>query len=100
MTGFKFDARMRLSIELALTANRSDPLLLRLQDDDARALGMNGAEIDMARAGTSFDFQTSVAIAFALVLDDANRQRALRAGLCKRTCAEIENVVATINRSR
>ena len=54
MAGFKLDVRARLSIELALTAGRGDPNFVQQQEKDAKALGMTGAEIDMARKGSSF----------------------------------------------
>lgn len=95
MTGFKLDARARLSIELALTANGGERHSTQRQDTDARALGMTGAEIDMARRGTSFDFQLSKAIALALAPNDERRACAMQAGIDAQICADIEKMAAT-----
>ncbi|TDW20277.1 hypothetical protein EV128_12669 [Rhizobium azibense] len=101
MTGFKIDARARLSIELALTAGRRDSIFVRQQEKDAKALGMTGAEIDLARNGSSFDFQLSRAIALALSSNTENRERAMKAGLDAQACADIERMAASyINRSQ
>lgn len=94
MTGFKLDARARLSIELALTATSGERHSMRRQDTDARALGMTGAEIDMARRGSSFDFQLSKAIALALAPSNDRRTCAMKAGIDAQVCAEIEKMAA------
>ncbi|WP_246763476.1 hypothetical protein [Rhizobium sp. 007] len=100
MAGFKLDARARLSIELALTAGRSDPIFAGRQEKDAKALGMTGAEIDMARNGSSFDFQLSSAIAVALEPNVEHCERAMKAGIDAQACADIEKLAASyINRS-
>jgi hypothetical protein len=99
MTGFKLDERIRLSVELALTATSNNSLLLRKQEASARAIGMKEAEIDVARRGFSFDLKTSMAIALALAVCEENRQRALRTGLCARSCAEIEKMAAAFRQS-
>jgi hypothetical protein len=83
------DGRMRLSIELALTAANPDPH----QDAAARALGMTGAEIDAARRGWSFDVRTSLALALAIACENTRRDRrarALKAGIPEAVCHEIE----------
>ncbi|MGG7535929.1 hypothetical protein [Rhizobium sp. NLR8a] len=95
MAGFKLDARARLSIELALTAGRGDSDIAHQQEKDAKALGMSGAEIDMARKGSSFDFQLSKAIAVALAPDAEHRERAMKAGIDGQTCADIEKLAAS-----
>ena len=95
MTGFKLDARARLSIELALTAGRGDPVFARQQEMDAKALGLTGAEIDVARNGSSFDFQLSKAIALALKPNVEHRERAMKAGIDAHACAEIEKMAAS-----
>ena len=95
MSGFKLDARARLSIELAPTAGRGDPILAQQQEKDAKALGMTGAEIDMACKGSSFDFQLSKAIAVALESTAERRERALKAGIDARACAGIEKLAAS-----
>lgn len=59
MAGFKLEAKARLSIELALTAGRGDPIFARQQEIDAKAVDIAGAEVDMARKGSSFDFRLS-----------------------------------------
>jgi hypothetical protein len=94
MSGFNLDARARLSIELALTAGRGDPILAQ-QEKDAKELGMTGAEIDMARKGSSFDFQLSKAIAVALEPTVERRERALKAGIDRRACTSIEKQAAS-----
>jgi hypothetical protein len=94
MSGFNLDARARLSIELALTAGRGDPILAQ-QEKDAKELGMTGAEIDMARKGSSFDFQLSKAIAVALEPTVERRERALKAGIDARACTSIEKQAAS-----
>ncbi|WP_272870983.1 hypothetical protein [Agrobacterium tumefaciens] len=38
-----------MSVELALTASSGDLSCKRKQEDDSRALGLTGAEIDLAR---------------------------------------------------
>ncbi|APO73145.1 hypothetical protein AM571_CH00292 [Rhizobium etli 8C-3] len=101
MAGFKLDARARLSIELALTAGRGDPIFARQQEMDAKALGITGAEVDMARKGSSFDFQLSKAIALALKPDAEHRERTMKAGIDAQACADIEELAASyISRSR
>lgn len=100
MTEFQLDARVRLSIELALTAGSDDPLRFSRQDVEAERLGMSGAEVDLARRGASFQFQTSKAIALALAIGQESRallrERAVRAGIDARTCADIERFAADI----
>ncbi|NNH32621.1 hypothetical protein C9413_25190 [Rhizobium sp. SEMIA 4085] len=90
-----------MSIELALTAGRRDPIFVRQQEKDAKALGMTGAEIDLARNGSSFDFQLSRAMALALSSNAENRERGMKAGLDAQACADIERIAASyINRSQ
>ena len=90
MAGPSIDARIRLSIELALTGANASRSLLAKQEEAGRALGMTGAEMDVARQGSSFDFETSVAVSLALNTCRETHQRALRAGLSEEACAEIE----------
>lgn len=97
--GFELDTRLRLSIELALLASCDDRRLLQRQDQAAHDAGMTGAEIDMARRGSSFDVKISAAVALALVPSEERRRRARRAGLCDRSCATIEQLAAQIQRS-
>ena len=98
MTEFKLDGRVRLSVELALTAASGDFPLFRAQEEIARAIGMTRAEVDIARRGGSFDIKASMAVALALKVCEENRQRALRAGLCARSCAEVEKMAAMFHR--
>ena len=94
MAGFTLDARVRLAIELALTAHGGDRPDRRRQEEQARALGLSGAEIDAARRGRSFDVQTSIALALATANGDEERRRhrarALKAGIGADACREIE----------
>jgi len=99
MSCFTLDERVRLSIELALTAEVKDPLLAEQQEVAARRLGMSGAEIDAARSGWSFDVRTSVAVALAIVSarSDVERHRqqrskAIKAGITEDGCLEIETL--------
>lgn len=97
MAGSSIDPRVRLSIELALTATSgASPSLLAKQEEAGRALGMTGAEMDVARQGSSFDFKTSVAVSLALDACQESRQRALYAGLSVEACAEIERIAQAI----
>ncbi|MDM9622936.1 hypothetical protein A6U87_07785 [Rhizobium sp. AC44/96] len=97
--GPRLDARLLLSIELALSASCADLQLSRRQDKDAHAIGMTGAEIDMARRGSSFDVKISAAVALALAPSEERRRCARRTGLCERSCMEIEKLAARIQRS-
>jgi hypothetical protein len=90
MGGSPIDPRVRLSIELALTANNAMPSQFAKQEEAGRALGMTGAEMDVARRGSSFDFHTSIAVSLALHACRETRQRARDAGFSKETCEEIE----------
>jgi hypothetical protein len=99
MTRFTLDARVRLAIELALTAGSRDPSRLRLQEAEARKLGMTGAEIDAARRGTSFEVLVSLAVGLATAAGAGDekrllsaRNRALKAGIAEHICAEIEDL--------
>jgi hypothetical protein len=100
VTPFKLNARVRLSVELALTASSGDAVLMPQQDENGRALGLTGAEIDLARRGSSFDVKIARAIAFALTVCEETRIRARRAGLCERSCTEIERIAQEHSRSR
>jgi hypothetical protein len=92
MAGLPTDPRVRLSIELALTANNGSPSLLAKQEEAGRALGMTGAEMDIARRGSSFDLHTSIAVSFALNDCRETRQRARNAGFSEEACEEIERL--------
>lgn len=95
MANSSIDPRIRLSIEMALTGPSASKPLLGKQEEAGRALGMTGAEMDVARQGSSFDFNTSIAVSLALNACRENRQRALHAGLSEETCAEIERISQT-----
>jgi hypothetical protein len=96
----RLDARTRLSIEMALTAGRGAPALIRQQDDAAARIGMCGAEIDAARAGRSFDARGARALELALAAgrgDHAHaRSRAIQAGIDEAACREIETIAAAV----
>lgn len=85
MVRFTLDERVRLSIELALSAATASPHQHRRQDEDARRLGLSGAEIDAARRGLSFDARIAVALALATTSDgpqcDVLRDRARKVGI-------------------
>ncbi len=66
MAGSSIDPRARFSIELALTGTNASKPLLAKQEEAGRALGMTGAEMDVARRGSSFEFNTSIAVSLAL----------------------------------
>ncbi|WEZ85717.1 hypothetical protein P6U16_21900 (plasmid) [Rhizobium sp. 32-5/1] len=51
MSRFELDARARLSIEFALSAKSADHFDMRGREKEAKTLGMNGADIDIARSG-------------------------------------------------
>src|SRR4051794_39516208 len=95
MSCFTLDARVRVSIALALTT-ASDGTLRCDLEAEARSLGMCGAEIDAARRGRSFDALTARALALAVATrasDDerrAERARAVRLGIADEVCREIE----------
>ena len=92
MHGFRLDERVRLAIELSLTASQ-DTMLHDRQDAQARRLGMTGADIDAARRGRSFEVQTSMALALAIARGDERgklRERAIGMGLAEAVCREIE----------
>ncbi|MDA9529056.1 hypothetical protein [Bradyrhizobium sp. CCBAU 25338] len=96
MSNFAISERVRLSIELALTAGALDPLRRQQQNDTAKSLGMTGAEVDVARRGSSFDAMTSIAVALALASRQGAghlaiaRERALRAGISEEICLQIQ----------
>lgn len=99
MACFTLNERVRLSIELALTAADHDFPRRQQQDVDARRLGMSGAEIDAARRGWSFEVTMSVAIALALAAqagDEARcqsqRERARKSGIGAEVCRDIEEL--------
>lgn len=96
MVGSLIDPRARLSIELALTGTNASKPLLAKQEEAGRALGMTGAEMDVARRGSSFDFNTSIAISLALNACRETRQRAISAGVSEETCEEIERIALSL----
>lgn len=96
MVGSSIDPRARLSIELALTGTNASKPLLAKQEEAGRALGMTGAEMDVARRGSSFDFNTSIAVSLALNACRETRQRAILAGISEETCEEIERIALSL----
>ncbi|MDH4438824.1 MAG: hypothetical protein QE284_00340 [Rhizobium sp.] len=95
MRRFEIDARARLSIELALSAKNAAHIDVQRQEKEAKNLGMTGADIDIARSGSSFDFQLTKVIAFALAPSEKNRESAIKAGLDARVCTSIERIAAS-----
>ena len=67
-----------MQVELALDAECACESTRDQQDARARKLGLVGVEVDAARARTSFDVRTAVAVdlACALVSEDHKRIRA------------------------
>lgn len=103
MSNFKFDARARLSVELALSAADESPSEAERQEAKARALGMSGAEIDVARQGRSFEVVISAAITLAVAVgtDRAKaRTRAAKAGITPAIREEIESFAAAFRSTR
>jgi hypothetical protein len=104
MAHFTLNERVRLSIEIALAARIDDPGLHRLQYEEAKRLGMSGAEIDAARRGRSFDAQISIALALATAPDAAQRQtqrqRARKAGIADDVSDRIEQLAAALREAR
>lgn len=99
MSSFKFDARARLTVEIALTAGDRTTSRDQWQEAEARLLGMSGAEIDVARQGRSFDVRMSSAIALATAEDidrDLSRTKAIRAGVSEDVCEEIEQFAISL----
>lgn len=96
MVGSLINPRARLSIELALTGTNGSKPLLAKQEEAGRALGMTGAEMDVARRGSSFDFNTSIAVLLALNVCRETRRRAIRAGISEETCEEIERIALSL----
>jgi hypothetical protein len=94
--------RMKLTIELALSADRNDVVGRQRQDGDAKKLGLTGAEVDFARRGYSFDVQTSIALELALAAKATDKEaqrkahaRAVRAGIPENVCRAIEDFAET-----
>jgi len=100
MAAYELDERARFSIVLALTAGSGDRTLLGQQDAQGRGLGLTRAEIDAARRGFSFDYRTARAMALALAHEEGMRQdrrrQAIRAGIDRVACAEIEQMAAKL----
>ena len=97
MSRYSFDARTRLSIRFALTADHRTPWHDARLEAEARAIGMCGAEIDVARQGRSFDVVTGHAIALATAAGcdrHEARQRAIKAGISAEDCDVIETFAA------
>lgn len=103
MSIFKFDARARLMVEIALTTGERTASRDQWQEAEARLLGMSGAEIDVARQGRSFDVRMSSAIALATAEDidrDLARMNAVRAGVSEDVCEEIEQFAISFATAR
>lgn len=63
---------MRVQVELALAGMRNDQEALTSLETEAARLALNGAEIDAAKQGRSFDAVTNLAVKFALALCSGN----------------------------
>lgn len=92
------DERLSLAVELAMTAGKASAPILARQEQDARRLGLSGAEIDAARQGRVFDALAARAVALALAVREgqpaaieAAAGQAIRAGLAPH---EIDAIVA------
>ena len=96
MASSSIDPQVMLSIELALTGTNASKPLLAKQEEAGRALGMTGAEMDVARRGSSFDFHTSIAVSLAPDACRETRQRARAAGFSEETCEEIERIARAL----
>lgn len=98
MKRLALSASLNAQLALALLARCACPETRAKFEQEARAAGLTGAEIDAAWAGRSFDVKCTAAIGFALAVRSfsdiaiANsRARALRMGL---TSAELELIEA------
>jgi len=60
-----------------------------------RRSALRGAEVDIARKGSSFDFQLSRAIGLALKPNAEHREQAMKAGIDAQACADIERLAAS-----
>lgn len=70
--------RLRVQVVLALSGDIACPEEAHHQEQAARDLGLTGAEIDVARRGSSFDRRTAAVVAYACALRQADpRQVAL-----------------------
>ena len=90
MTEGRLSPAMRIQIELAISARGQDddnPLA-----DEARKLGLTGAEIEAARRGASFSAMTDVAVKFALALYDGDED-AINALERKLVCFGAEEMI-------
>lgn len=94
------DARMRMQIELAITAGCDCVRTLADQEVRAHKLGLNGVEIDAARAGSSFDVRTSAAVDYAccVAADEnevvsASATKARAVGLTANDLSAIQTIV-------
>lgn len=81
------DDRIRIQIEIALAGSRGCPAAASTREQQARAAGLSGAEIDAARQHRCFDVRAAAAVRLACALHEAGRNepalvaKARRAGL-------------------
>ena len=91
------DDRIRIQIEIALAGSQGCPVAAASREQQARAAGLSGAEIDAARHYRCFDVRAAAAVRLACSLRDAGLNKpalvanAHRAGLSR---AEIEAISA------
>lgn len=101
-----FHARMQAQLKLALLGDCGCCETLASLEDDARAAGLTGAEIDAALGGRSFEARTAAALAFACAIKagqagarEQARSRALRLGITdgelRAVAAEAQRILAT-----
>lgn len=99
MTRYDLDERLQFQIGVALAGPSAGPGMIAEQDATARRLGLSGAEVDLARAGRSFDLRTSsiLALVRASRMEDPQalalaRRQARRAGVASLALAEVERI--------
>lgn len=89
------DDRIRIQIEIALAASQSCPAAAASHEQQARAAGLSGAEVDAARQRRCFDVRAAAAVRLACALREAEvikpalAAKARRAGLSQAEIAAI-----------
>ncbi len=69
------DARLQIQIELALDADCACERTRAQQEARAQRLGLVGAEVDAARARTSFDVRAAAAVDLACAMASGDDER-------------------------
>ena len=89
------DDRIRIQIEIAFAGGQGCPAAAASHEQQARAAGLSGAEIDAARQHRCFDVRAAAAVRLACALREAGRNEpalvveARRAGLSPTEIAAI-----------